>query len=293
MNYAMVVDSSSGLSKEEAEKKGWYFLPLIIDIDGKTYLDGIDINSKNLYEIWTDEQDVKTGTTPPKYSLDLLEKLSKNFDKVIVYPISQHLSSQYNNLTVISKNLKNVKIIKSNGVAEIIPYELEQFEDQLKKGNITVEQGIALLEEKNKASKIYLVPKNMKALVKGGRVSPALAKLAKLLNIVAIIIFEKGKLEKHGKGRLFRKSISKLVVKKNEEIPENELDLYDIVLFHSMNNDYKSICKEVEVITNKKVRIVSIPPVVAIHTGKEAVGIGFLKKTNFDLITQYIKPNKK
>ncbi|AAT28018.1 DegV family protein [[Mycoplasma] mobile] len=292
MKHAIVVDSSSGLTKEEAEKKGWFFLPLIIDIDDKTYLDGIEINSENLYQFWKSNSVIKTGTTPPKYSLELFEKLSNEYDAVIVYPLSSELSSQYNNLLVMSKNLKNVSIIHSYGVAQLIPYELEQLENKLKSGEITVQQGIALLEGK-KDSTLHLIPENLTALVKGGRVSPAIAKLAKLLNIVPIIEVREGKLEKAGKGRHFRKSITKLAEKRFEEISKEDLSLYDVVLLHSKNDDVKEIASEIESIVNKKITIKLIPSVVAIHTGKKAIGLCFFKKTNFDLVTQYLKTNKK
>ncbi|WP_334687351.1 DegV family protein [Mycoplasmopsis felis] len=54
---------------------------------------------------------------------------------------------------------------------------------------------------------ITLIPKHNDYLVKGGRLSPAAATIAKLLKIVPLIRFENGKLEKQGKGRLFLKSI--------------------------------------------------------------------------------------
>ena len=43
MSTAVVLDSNCGLTKEEAKKYGLYILPMPFMIDGKEYLDGIDI----------------------------------------------------------------------------------------------------------------------------------------------------------------------------------------------------------------------------------------------------------
>lgn len=50
MKYAIVTDSSIGLTKAQTEKLGWHFLPLNLVIDGVNYADGIDITSDTLFK---------------------------------------------------------------------------------------------------------------------------------------------------------------------------------------------------------------------------------------------------
>ncbi len=50
MKYAIVTDSSIGLTKAQTEKLGWFFLPLNLVIDGVNYADGVDITSDTLFE---------------------------------------------------------------------------------------------------------------------------------------------------------------------------------------------------------------------------------------------------
>ena len=43
---AVVTDSNSGLSQEQAKKLGIYVIPMPFNIDDRTYYDGIDLDEK-------------------------------------------------------------------------------------------------------------------------------------------------------------------------------------------------------------------------------------------------------
>ena len=46
----LLVDSASDYTQEEIENKNLYFVPLQIQIEGKNYLDGVDIDKETFYE---------------------------------------------------------------------------------------------------------------------------------------------------------------------------------------------------------------------------------------------------
>ena len=46
----LLVDSASDYTQEEIENKNLYFVPLQIQIEGKNYLDGVDIDTETFYE---------------------------------------------------------------------------------------------------------------------------------------------------------------------------------------------------------------------------------------------------
>ncbi|WAM01233.1 DegV family protein [Mycoplasmopsis felis] len=52
-NIAIVVDSSCGLTENQAKKLDLFYLPLMIEVDGKVYREGIDVSSENLFEVFT------------------------------------------------------------------------------------------------------------------------------------------------------------------------------------------------------------------------------------------------
>ena len=55
---AIVTDSNSGISQKKAEEMGIHVLPMPFLIDGKEYLDGIDLFPKEFYEYLAKDADV-------------------------------------------------------------------------------------------------------------------------------------------------------------------------------------------------------------------------------------------
>ena len=51
MKTAIVTDSGSGLNKQQADALGIYYLPLQIIVNDNMYLDGVDIQVEQIYEM--------------------------------------------------------------------------------------------------------------------------------------------------------------------------------------------------------------------------------------------------
>ncbi|MBD5423489.1 MAG: DegV family protein [Mycoplasma sp.] len=278
MKLAIVVDSSSGLTKKEAEDRGWYFLPLYLTIDGKEYRDGIDISKENFLEIYKPDSTGKTSCTPIGEALKLLEDLSKSHDFVVVYPISMGLSSQYNNLEVISKQLNNVFVVKSKRVCQFIVKDLVELEKEVLSNELTVKQAVSKIENHNYAQvDVLLYPKDINVLARGGRLAPSAAKLAKLLKIFPVIGLQDGKLEKFDKGMTFSKTFFNTSVDQYKKLTKK--GKRSIIFLDTANEDADAMCEEFVKKANYDGDLIrtQIPPVIAIHTGYGAISIFFLE----------------
>ena len=47
----ILVDSSSELTKKEAEEKGFLFVPISVNIGGREYRDGVDLTKDKFYDL--------------------------------------------------------------------------------------------------------------------------------------------------------------------------------------------------------------------------------------------------
>lgn len=276
MKLVIVVDSSCGLTKKEAEARGWFFLPLFITIDNKEYEDGIEITSKNFFDIMKKESTVSTSCSTPFHVEELLDKIAKPDTFVLIYSISKELSAQYKNILMASKKYDNVHAINSVNISFSIVKELVEFEIGIRNKEFTIEEGINIIENKipRDEDNLFLVPKFTDNLVKGGRLSPSVAKIAKLLKIVPVISLKNGKLEKLDKGRIFNKTLLKIT----KEIYNNldqETKKLTLLFCHSNNKEKELLIKEISVATGTENPIIELPlpPVLSIHTGLEAVNI--------------------
>lgn len=63
----LLVDSASDYTQEEIENKNLYFVPLQIQIEGKNYLDGVDIDKETFYEkMMNSKEFFKTSQPSPQ-----------------------------------------------------------------------------------------------------------------------------------------------------------------------------------------------------------------------------------
>ncbi|QZE12219.1 DegV family protein [Mycoplasma sp. Ms02] len=276
-NIAIVVDSSCGLTKEQVEEKGWFFLPLHIEIDQTIYDDGINLNSSNIFEIFSkDSKNAKTSLTKPGEGVELFEKLSKEYEHIVFYPISKHLSGQYQAFKLLESEFPKLKVVESKRIAQLIVLDLLAFEQNLKNG-MNFQEAFDKINDFQKAY-ISLMPKYNDFLVKGGRLHAAAATVAKLFKIIPIIKFEDGQLLKEDKGRVFDKTVNNVITKKANEASGT------MMILHSGNQNIDSIVEYAEQESNRKVYVASIAPVVAIHTGPEAVVVISFEENYDDLI---------
>ncbi len=283
MKLAIVVDSSCGLTKKEAEARGWHYLPLYININGKEYKDGIDLTVDNFLEYYKEDSIAKTSCTPIGEAHQLIEKLSKSNDFVVVYPISMGLSSQKNNLEVIAKDFKNVYIIKSKNVCQLIVKDLIELEKDVLSNDLTVKQAVEKINKQDMSYvPILLYPRDIQVLVRGGRLSPSAAKLAKLLRIFPVIGFQDGNLEKFDKGVTFNKTFFNTAVDHYKKLSKKK---NITLMFLDTNNENANVLFDelIEKIEYKKPIIrYSIPPIIAVHTGIGAIAI-FFTELNKDI----------
>lgn len=77
MKTAIVTDSGSGLNKQQADALGIYYLPLQIIVNDNMYLDGVDIQVEQIYEMLKQGEMPTTSMPPMGIIEELFHKLKK------------------------------------------------------------------------------------------------------------------------------------------------------------------------------------------------------------------------
>ncbi|QJG67044.1 DegV family protein [Mycoplasma phocoenae] len=266
MKIAIVIDSSSGLTEKQANSIGWHYLPIQIEIDGVTYEDGVSVDYSTVFKHIKQDSKVLTSASKLGYAIEMINKLKETHDLVVFYPICIKLSSQYQNIKVAFQDDEKVFIVPSEGLQAMIVLQLLEFEERIKNG-VPFEKAIEIFSTHK--CDVMLMPANTDALLRGGRLSPAAASMAKLLKIVPIIKLEHGGLEKYGKGRVFEKTILK-VAKEIQEKNQNKR----IVVLHADNKNVNNYAKQIQEYTETdEPFITTIAPCISVHTGKDAISV--------------------
>ena len=261
MKISIIVDSISGLSILEAHKKQWNFIPLFLRINDNEYADGIDIDNDKFYSQINENTNISTSSSSPKIIQELFKKLSKKSEYIIYIPISKFLSSQYEIASMVAKNYDNIFIIESKLVSIPIVKIAEYIDKNSNK--LTINEILQNIEIINENSIGYIIPKTLKWLKKGGRISPSIARISDLMSIIPIIEFN-GKMEKYGKSRIPYKALIKMTKKLFMQFHND----YDYFLLEANGMDIiNKAMPGIKKILGIEPKIIKFPRALVIHVG--------------------------
>ena len=93
---AIVTDSNSGISQEEAKNLGCFVVPMPFIIKEDTFFEGINLSNEEFYNIQASGTRVTTSQPNINEIVELWQNLLKDFDEVVHIPMSSGLSQSVN-----------------------------------------------------------------------------------------------------------------------------------------------------------------------------------------------------
>ena len=105
---SVVTDSVACLPQKFVDQYGLDIIPLTFIVGGKTYRDGIDINSKKAYELFLQDPEIfKAAPSTPEDCLSILRQASQKAKNVLCITLSQKVSTEYNIIRLAMERAKN------------------------------------------------------------------------------------------------------------------------------------------------------------------------------------------
>ena len=207
MRVAIATDTNSSIL--QGENKDIFVLPMPVIIDGQTYFEGIDICSRELYEAMKQHKDISTSQPAPGQFIEFLDQiLAAGYDEIAFIPMSSGLSSSCSSAAQLTEDYDGkVQVIDNHRISVTQRESVFAALWKLRaKGNIK-----AYLEERAYEASIYITVDSMEYLKKGGRVTPAAAAFATVLNIKPVLTIQGDKLDTYAKARGMRQAEATMI----------------------------------------------------------------------------------
>lgn len=200
-NIAIVTDSNSGITLNQAKEWGVTVIPMPFYINGELYYEGQTLDNEKFYDFLEKDVEVKTSQPSPGVVIDIWEKLLEEKDYVLYIPMSSGLSSSCETASMLSEDYDGKVVVVNN--RRISVTQLQSIKDAVKYANDgkTPLEIKKLLEETQYNSSIYILLDTLDFLKKGGRLTPAVASFAKVLNIKPVLQIQGEKLDAYKKVR--------------------------------------------------------------------------------------------
>ncbi len=198
---AVMTDTNSGISPEEARQAGVFLLAMPFTVDGRPCFEYVDLTHEEFYSLQTGGADIFSSQPAPADLLAMWDKALEEYDSLLYIPMTSGLSSSCSTARALAEDYDGRVIVVDNHRISV-PLKQSVLEAvRLSKTGLSAAQVAQRLEEKGGQSHIYISVEDLNYLKKGGRITPAVAAVGTVLNIKPVMKILDGKLDMHRKVR--------------------------------------------------------------------------------------------
>ena len=204
MKTAVITDSNSGITQNEAKELGIYVVPMPVLIDGELFYEDLNLSQEQFYEKLKADASVSTSQPNPLDVGEIWAKALKDNDAVVYIPMSSGLSETCRPLQHYAETEEQFKgkvYVVDNQRISITQRQSVMDALKMSKEGKNAEEIYNYLIETKMQSSIYIMVDTLKYLKKGGRLTPAVAAIGTLLKIKPVLQIQGQKLDQYAKVR--------------------------------------------------------------------------------------------
>ena len=288
MKVAIVTDSNSGFTQEEAKELGITIVPMPFLIDGEEYFEEVDLSQEQFYDKLLKGADVSTSQPSINSVVELWKNLLKTYDQIVHIPMSSGLSASCETATNFAREFDGkVEVVDNKRISVTQRQSVLDAIKLAKEGFSAKEIKEKLIQSSMNAS-IYIMLSTLKYLKKGGRITPAAALLGRVLGIKPVLTIQGDKLDKFAQVLSVVQGRKKMIDQICKEIETRFKTLYEqkrlvlMVAYTYDKNRAIDFKNEIEkAVAKYGLEVSFVDPLslsVSCHIGENAIAIALCEK---------------
>lgn len=273
----IITDSTADLPIALVEKHQIEVLPLLVNIHGKSYRDGVDINlSELLIRMVDSEEFPSTSQVNPKAFMDCYKKYLDEGYKIISIHISSKMSGVYQSASIAKEmlNTEDILIIDSRNVTAglgLLVLKACSLKDEGKNLKEIYDGVMEMLPHVKSA----LIFDTLEYLVRGGRLSKTIGMFGNILDIKLIMAVGDGEMKLLDKARGSKKAV-KYVIDYMDRLGTKSGETS--VLLHVQSKELLPAIREILLEKGTVFFECEVGCVVGVHAGPGACGVFFVEE---------------
>lgn len=268
----IVTDSTADLEKGDIEQYDIHVVPLTIHINGKTYVDGLDIQPARFAEMMKNSVELPKSSQPATGVFkELYDRLGEDGSEIISLHMTGGMSGTVKSAQAAANMTDSkVTVIDSMYITHALTFQVLEAAEMVKQGK-TVAEIVEQLNAVRKKTSLFVVVDVLDNLVKGGRIGKGKAMIGSLLNIKPIATLQDGVYTPVAKARSHKQVVAHLFKSFTEETTGKIVR--GVAIAHvnglAMAEPLKKLIEESGV---KDVKLTFATPIISTHTGEGAIG---------------------
>lgn len=274
----IVSDSSTLYTKAEAEAIGIDIAMLTVTVNGKTYREQEEIKTEEFIDI-IHQGNIPSSSQPALGEvLDMYNRYPQ--DEMLNITIADGLSGTYEtacSAAAMAASPQRITVFNSRTLCYPQRVLVQRALDLARKG-LDVHAIIAELEKLLHTAKSYLIPRDFDYLRRGGRLSPLMANLGKLIKLAPVMTpTEDGRqLTRLSLQRSFKRAVQSII----EDLKRLGVDTgYHIAISHAVAEDLLMTASEIigKAFPGIKILTFTLTPSFTVQGGPGCVAIQAIK----------------
>lgn len=282
---AIVTDSNSGITQDQAKKMGVHVIPMPFYINETMYLEGVTLTQEEFYERLKNDEPISTSQPSPAEVCGLWDMLLKENDEIVHIPMSSGLSNSCETAKGLARDYDGKVQVIDNQRISVTQYQSVADALALRDAGKSAAEIKEVLEAEKLESSIYITLETLKYLKKGGRITPAAAAIGTVLNLKPVLQIQGEKLDAYAKVR-GKKQAKRVMLKAAQEDMQERFAEYKKEGLMCIEGAYtgnpeeaEEFKKEIEAaFPGHEVRMAPLSLSVACHIGHGALAVACTKK---------------
>lgn len=274
----VMTDSSVQLTQEEIKKYHITVVPLSVTIDGKTYVDGVDITRRDFIEKMDDGKELPTTSQPSiGRFVDTIKDLTKDGSEVIGIFLAKSLSGTIDAAKQAAELVPDAKVTcyDSGYTDRGEGYEVLAAAKDAEAGK-SVAEIIAHLKKIEKNMYLEMMIPDLKNIIKGGRLGSLAGRVVSMLNIRIFLQMKSGKIlvPKKGRGKKFTSKFNDMLVDQLRKLGDKVKQVG--ISYVDTRDDMEKLAKRFKEVNPKlDILIQETSPIIITHSGHGAYAVMF------------------
>ncbi|WP_417092029.1 DegV family protein [Marvinbryantia sp.] len=285
MRTAIVTDTNSGISIEKAKELGIFIVPMPVIIGENTYLEHQTITHAELYRAMRQHLDISSSQPSPGFVTDLWDSiLASGYDEIVYIPMSSGLSGSCQSAAMLAKDYNGKVFVVDNHRISVTQETSVYDAKHLAESGFSAARIKERLEKHAYDASIYISVDSLEYLKKGGRITPAAAAFATVINLKPVLTIQGDKLDSFAKMRGMKlcekkmiEAMQKDIETRFSDIPHTQLVIATAGTFENPADADHWRQTVQNAFPDYDIRYSPLSCSIACHTGINAAGAGVVR----------------
>lgn len=251
---AVMTDSNSGITQQDAKQLGISVLPMPFIIDEHIYYEDISLSQEEFYMKLRQNAAVSTSQPAVDDVLRYWEEALEDAEELVYIPMSSGLSGSCSTSQMLSQDYDGRVQVVDNQRISVTQRQSTLDAIKLAEAGMSAAQIKEILEREKFQSSIYIMLDTLTYLKRGGRITAAAAALGTALRLKPVLQIQGEKLDAFTIARTKKQGVAKMLDAMESDIEERfgGMENIDNIYLEAAHTDNEeAACKFVEEIRER------------------------------------------